>query len=202
MASAQTLHLGPYARVVRSALDHAISERYLPRLWQKDASLFSPDSAVQASIGNRLGWLAFPRFMAQQVGMLQRLAQEVRQGGFTQVLLLGMGGSGLFSEVCRNTFGAAPGYPDLTVLDTTDPTAIQQHQQRCSLAQLLVIVSSKSGSTSEITALSQYFYEAFKSIDGAPGSHCIAITDAGTPLESQAAAWKVCLLYTSPSPRD
>jgi len=191
MASTQTLHLGAYARVVRSAMDHAKTDRYLPRLWQKDASLFSQDSAVQAAIQNRLGWLTFPRFMAQQVDTLREIAQEVRDAGCTQVLLLGMGGSGLFSEVCRNTFGAAPGHPDVTVLDTTDSTAIQQHQQRCPLPQLFVIVSSKSGGTSESIALSKYFYETFKSVNGGPGSHCLAITDAGTPLESQAAAWKV-----------
>ena len=191
MASTQTLHLGAYARVVRSAMDHAKTDHYLPRLWQKDASLFSQDSAVQAAIHNRLGWLTFARFMAQHVDTLRGIAQEVRDAGCTQVLLLGMGGSGLFSEVCRNTFGAAPGHPDVTVLDTTDPTAIRQHQQRCPLPQLFVIVSSKSGGTSEITALSKYFYETFKSVNGGPGSHCIAITDAGTPLESQAAAWKV-----------
>lgn len=190
MASTQTIELGPYARVVRVALDHARAQRYLPRLWQKDASLFSSDSAVQAAIRNRLGWLTFPRDMARQATALQDVAREVREAGFTHVLLLGMGGSGLFSEVCRNTFGAAPGHPDLTVLDTTDPAAIQRAQQQCPLQRLLVIVSSKSGSTSEVTALSAYFHGLFASAGGPPGAHCIAITDAGTPLEAQAAAWQ------------
>ena len=190
MASTLTVVLGRSADVVRATLDRLRAARYLERLWDKDASLWSSDGATQASIRQRLGWLTLPRLMAAQTASLRQCAQEVRAAGFSHALLLGMGGSGLFSEVCRNTFGLAPQHPDLAVLDTTDPTAIVSQQRRCPLKELFIIVSSKSGSTSEISALSRYFYETFKSADGAPGAHGIAITDAGTPLEAQAAAWQ------------
>jgi glucose-6-phosphate isomerase/transaldolase/glucose-6-phosphate isomerase len=165
------------------------SKRFVKRLWDKDASLWTSESAVQATIQQRLGWLIIPRTMAHQTESLRRFAQEIRDAGFTHALLLGMGGSSLFSEVCRNLFGVAVNHLDLTVLDTTDPTAIRTHQQRQPLEQLLVIVSSKSGLTSEVSALSRYFYETFKLVDENPGARCLAITDAGTSLETQARAW-------------
>lgn len=187
MASTQTLLLGVHTEAVRAALNQLRTTRYLQRLWDKDASLWSSDAAAQAAIRQRLGWLTIPRLMAQQTASLRAFAQEIRDAGFTRALLLGMGGSGLFSEVCRNTFGMAADHLDLAVLDTTDPTAIRDAQHRGPLKHLLAIVSSKSGTTSEVLALSKHFYESFKA-GGPAGAHCVAITDHGTPLEAQAAA--------------
>jgi len=179
--------LDRHADAVRSALDRLRAARWFARLWDKDASLWSLDPATQDAIRQRLGWLTSPRLMAPQTAPLKQFAQEIRAAGFRRALLLGMGGSGLFSEVCRKTFGVADGSLDLTVLDTTDPAAIRAAQAQGPLAQLLVIVSSKSGTTSEVSALSTYFYDLFKPA-GHPGAHCIAITDHGTPLEAQASA--------------
>src|SRR3989338_6116326 len=187
MASIQTVLLGPHAEAVRAALDTLRATRYLERLWDKDTSLWSADGATQAAIRQRLGWLTIPRLMAGQTASLWAFAKEIRGEGFTRALLLGMGGSGLFSEVCRKTFGVAADQLDLAVLDTTDPTAIRDAQNRGPLKHLLAIVSSKSGTTSEVSALSKYFYGLFKA-EGPSGAHCIAITDRGTPLEAQAAA--------------
>jgi transaldolase/glucose-6-phosphate isomerase len=40
---------------------------------------------------------------------------------FSHVVLLGMGGSSLCPEVMKLTFGKVTGYPELLVLDSTDP---------------------------------------------------------------------------------
>ncbi len=186
MASTQTVLLGRHAEAVRAALERLRTQRYLQRLWEKDASLWSSDRTTHAAIRQRLGWLGIPRVMAAQTASLKQFAQEIRAAGLRRALLLGMGGSGLFSEVCRKTFGAAANHLDLTVLDTTDPTAIRAAQDQGPPTQLLVIVSSKSGTTSEVSALSKYFYELFKPTSH-PGAHCIAVTDRGSPLEAQAA---------------
>jgi len=185
MAS-QTLALGAHAASVQSAVARFQSDRVLPRLWNRDAALWSADPAIQATIRNRLGWLSIADAMSRETASLRRFAEEICAAGLTHTALLGMGGSGLFSEVCRFTFGTAPGHLQLTVLDTTDPTAVRRYAELIPLKQLLAIVSSKSGSTSEISALSSYFYHAFSSVDRNPGAHCIAITDAGTSLETQA----------------
>ena len=184
-ASVQTVSLGRHGQSIRQAVERLNTERFLQRLWAQDAGLWSADRAVQSSIRNRLGWLSISRVMATQTATLSRLVQEVRDAGFTHALLLGMGGSGLFAEVCRRTFGVASGHLDLAVLDTTDPAAIRAQQSRCEPARLCLIVSSKSGSTIEIAALCKYFYELLSPL-GHPGDHCLAITDRGTPLEAQA----------------
>ena len=182
MASTQSVHLGhAEATHVQVALDRLRAQQFLPRLWDRDPTLWSTDPAVQASIRRRLGWLTISRTMEAEAEPLRRFAEEIREGGLTWGLLLGMGGSGLFAEVCRQTLGVSPGALDLTVLDTTDPTAIRAHQARGPLQQLLVIVSSKSGSTSEVSALSAYFHELLKTVGGP--RQCVAITDAGTALD-------------------
>jgi len=186
----QTLRLGSYARAVEAALDQLSNERIIQRVWDRDASVWSADPHIQAMIRNRLGWLQMPRTMAQQVDALRDVAREIHHSGITHALLLGMGGSGLFAEVCRQVLGVAQNSVDLAVLDTTDPTAIRSAHQHIPLKQLLVVVSSKSGSTAEISALSTYFDDALTSSGVAAGAQMIAITDVGTPLEQQAAAWK------------
>ena len=181
----QAASWGRHADLVRGALERVRAQRVLQRLWDRDASLWSAEPSVQAAIRDRLGWLSIADVMRQQAEPLRRFAQELREAGFTQVLLLGMGGSALFPEVCRKTFGVASGHPDLTVLDTSDPTAIRAHS-RHPLERLCVIASSKSGTTSETAALTAYFHDAFTRGGLDAGAHCLAITDAGTPLERQA----------------
>src|SRR3989338_6954904 len=136
----------------------ANTRNVLQRLWAKDAGLWTSDPAAQAAIRSRLGWLSIASVMEPQVPAIRAFAEEVRQAGFTHALLLGMGGSSLFAEVCRHTFGIAPGGLDLLVLDTTDPTAIQAAMARAPLERTLFIVSSKSGATAESSALCAYAY--------------------------------------------
>ncbi len=187
--ASQTILPKPYvSRVLEPAIAQAASSRLVERIWAKDASLWTSDPAAQQHIGRRLGWLTILDVMAQRADEVIAFAQEIRQAGFTHALLLGMGGSSLFSEVCRFTFGTADGWLDLTVMDTTDPTAIQAAQQRVPMQKTLFIVSSKSGSTTESSALCDYFYDQIRQIknDNKAGEQFIAITDAGTSLEALA----------------
>lgn len=189
MASKQTLCLGMWQSQWDSCLKRLTFQKLSERLWAQDPSLWTQQPTVEASIRNRLGWLSITPLMLGSCSSLENLARELRQDGFTDALLLGMGGSGLFSEVCRSLFGVAPGALELIVLDTTDPTAILTQQRRLSPERFCAIVSSKSGTTIEITALSRYWYERLSSLAKRPGAPFLAITDARTPLESQAKAW-------------
>lgn len=192
----QTLQLGSYARAVEAALDRLSNERIIRRVWDRDASVWSTDPHIQALIQNRLGWLQMPQTMSQQVDALHDFAREVHQSGITHALLLGMGGSGLFAEVCRHVLGVAQHSIDLAVLDTTDPTAIRSSHQHIPLKQLLIVVSSKSGSTVEISALSKYFSDVLASSGVAAGTQIVAITDVGTSLERQAGTWKCRRIFS------
>lgn len=159
----------------------------LKRLWERDAGLWASTPQEAAAIQNRLGWLSILPVMESAADDLTTFARQITQEGVTHAVLLGMGGSSLFPEVCRIIFGVAPGWLDLHVLDTTDPTAIAQERLRLPLERTLVIVSSKSGTTIEPNALCQYFYEQLRQIRGASaGEQCVAITDVGSPLEAQA----------------
>src|SRR6266853_653966 len=91
----------------------------------RDASLWSSSADVQAKIRNRLGWLDSPQLMAGSVGRLTSFATSIKNLGFTDVVLLGMGGSSLAPEVLRAIVGVAPDWPRFHMLDSTDPAAVR-----------------------------------------------------------------------------
>lgn len=157
------------------------------RIWQHDASLWKSDPAVQEKIKNRLGWLTVATTMQGKLNEITGLVDQVRQAGYKSAVLLGMGGSSLCPEVLRLTFGVAPGYLHLFVLDTTDPETILDVERQIDLHTTLFIVASKSGGTIETLSHFKYFFERTQqAVESATGEHFIAITDPGTPLEELA----------------
>lgn len=160
-------------------LEHADAGR---RLWRRDAGLWSADPGVRAAIEKRLGWLGSPLDMVGRLGEIMSVADAVRRDGIRDVVLLGMGGSSLAAEVFARTFPPPPGAPALTVLDTTDPGAIRAVSARLKLRETLFLVSSKSGTTTEMLALYRHFREQVEHETATPGAHFAAITDPGTPL--------------------
>ena len=107
---------------------------------------------------------------------------------FETVLLLGMGGSSLCPEVLSLTFGQRPGFPALRIVDSTDPEQVWTARNEVNLANTLVVVASKSGSTLEPNVLKQFFFNEMKNAVGADiaGSHFVAITDPGSKMEQVA----------------
>ena len=144
------------------------------RLFNKDTTLWPNYTDIE----NRLGWLTIIEPMARQAEALRAFAEEIRGAGFRRVLLLGMGGSSLCPEVLRETFGAADGFLDLRVLDSTVPAAVRDAEAWSREERTLFLVSSKSGTTLEVLSFYKYFAQ--------PGDRCVAITDPGTPLEALA----------------
>ena len=148
------------------------------QLQAKDAALWSDDPSVQAKIHNRLGWLDCVEHMQASLHEIEEFVASIKSD-FDRVILLGMGGSSLAPEVFATIFGVMPGYPDLTVVDTTDPVAILKIDREFDLAKTLFIVSTKSGTTIETLSLFQYFYHR---LDG-NGDNFVAITDPASNLE-------------------
>lgn len=154
------------------------------RMWFKDPGLWTGRDE-----GNWLGWLNIADEQLAAIDHLTRFASEVKAAGFTHILLLGMGGSSLGSEVLARTFGHQPGWPELVVLDSTDPRQIAAYEARVQLATTLVIVSSKSGSTLEPNILKDYFFARKVEVCGSPAAaaaHFVAVTDPGSPFEKVA----------------
>lgn len=169
------------------ALGSLDSRQFTRRLFAKDASLWRPEPAHAKVVGNRLGWLGSVQDFCGRSDEIKRFADGVRGDGIRHVVLLGMGGSSLCPEVCSKTFGSAPGWPELTVLDTTDPEAVAKTQSRVDFGETLFLVSSKSGTTTETLSLYRYFH---KQAEGALGEEAgrrfVAITDPGSPLAKEA----------------
>jgi glucose-6-phosphate isomerase len=138
--------------------------------------------------------------MFERAGEMTAFARRIREEGFAQVFLLGMGGSSLCAEVCSGTLGSAPGFPSLRVLDTTDPAAIRRAAGAAPLDRTLFILASKSGTTIEMQSLFHYFRQRLQSLGKtSPGDRLIAITDHGTPLEALAREERFRRVFLNPS---
>src|SRR5712692_2403902 len=150
------------------------------RLWAKDSTLWTADPAKRQEIHDRLGWLDVADKMLEKNHQFTALAKDGRD--YTDVVLLGMGGSSLCPDVLRNTFGAVKGHPRLHVLDTTDPSTILGVRSKIKIPSSLFIVASKSGETTETLSHFAYFWEQAKR----NGRQFAAITDPGSGLEKLA----------------
>jgi len=181
--------------VARSAAD---SERAASSLWRADASAWSTDPATQQEIGKWLGWMQSPMLMADSIDRLKTFAGSIKRNGFTDIVLLGMGGSSLAPEVLRAVVGVAPGWPRLHMLDSTDPAAVRSVVT--SPDRTLYLLASKSGTTIEPNSLAAHFRQRIQDA-GIPrwADHFVAITDAGTELERRARAEHFRDLFINPS---
>jgi transaldolase / glucose-6-phosphate isomerase len=155
------------------------------RLWARDAALWTG-----ADEGRRLGWLGTTDDQLALISHLKQAAENVKSAGFTHALLIGMGGTVLGVEALAKTFGKTPGFPELHLIDSTDPAQVQAVERKLDLARTVVIVSSKSGSTLEPNALREYFFERVKAAVGPAeaGKRFVAITDAGSKMQYAAEA--------------
>jgi transaldolase / glucose-6-phosphate isomerase len=171
------------AEGVKTSLADWKTNNKVARLWQKDPSLWTGTDE-----GKWLGWLTIVDEQLKEVANLKKLAVEIKKAKFRHAVLLGMGGSSLCVEVLRLTFGKFGGYPELHVLDSTDPAQVKAVEKKLDLKKTLCIVSSKSGSTLEPNIFKQYFYERIRQKVGAKevGSHFIAVTDPGSKMEQVA----------------
>jgi transaldolase / glucose-6-phosphate isomerase len=153
------------------------------RLWARDATLWTGRDEAQW-----LGWLGITNGQLAHLDRFAGIREAARTEGFSDVLLLGMGGSSLGPEVVKRTFGRQPGFPELHVLDSTDPGQVRAFEKRIDPATTLFIVSSKSGSTLEPSIFKQYFFERAAERLGREeaGRRFIAITDPGSKLQQTA----------------
>jgi transaldolase/glucose-6-phosphate isomerase len=164
---------------VAARVKQAADEDVARRIWRKDDTLWGP--AGQPEVANRLGWLTIVDAAVDALPELQAFADEVRDDGVTDVVLLGMGGSSLAPEVIRRSFGDQDGRPRLHVLDSTDAGAIRAVEAAIDLEHALFLVSTKSGGTIETLSLFKHFWSR-----RSDGSAFVAITDPGSGLEQLA----------------
>jgi glucose-6-phosphate isomerase len=176
--------LGAYEDAIRTRLVRLTREQAAARLARRDPGLWPGDAQAHEAIRHRLGWLEVPAAMRARVAELEEFTQSITDAGFTHALLLGMGGSSLAPETMMLTYGTRPGRLELAILDNTSPHAVRWELQRHDPRTTLVIVSSKSGGTIEVTSFERAAFEWMEKERGAEaGSAFVAITDPGTQLE-------------------
>jgi glucose-6-phosphate isomerase len=172
---------------LRGAVDAAAADwqanKKVERFWQKDPGLWTRDGEEQW-----MGWIDIVERQQKDLASLAELGGDVKSSDFQSVLLLGMGGSSLCPEVLAKTFGPQSGFPELRIVDSTDPAEVKAACDAVNLAETLVVVASKSGSTLEPNILKQFFFDEMRRAVGAEeaGSRFMAITDPGSKMEQVA----------------
>jgi transaldolase / glucose-6-phosphate isomerase len=166
---------------VRAAFDGWQAENKIARIWQKDAGVWTNDDESKW-----LGWLDSVEVEISKIGDYKNFAEDVQKAGFTDVLLMGMGGSSLCPEVLSITFGRT----NFHVLDSTVPAQIKALESKLNLEKTLFIVASKSGSTLEPNTFKQYFFERLAEKVGREqaGKQFVAITDPDSKMQQVAEA--------------
>jgi transaldolase / glucose-6-phosphate isomerase len=194
-----SLHLtpGPLAGTLTTAADTAA--RAAAGLWKHDPSAWTADPAVQKLIGDRLGWMTSPALMADSIDRLETFAANVKRDGFTDVVLLGMGGSSLAPEVLRAVIGVATGFPRFHMLDSTDPAAVRATTAAIAPTTSLFLLASKSGGTIEPNVLAAHFRHVLETSGVSSwANHFVAITDPGTAVERRARDEKFRDVFLNP----
>ncbi len=181
------ISLGATGVDTSAAVAKLAQDDFLVKLWKHDPTPWSSDPNHAAIIEHALGWLDFPKTVFDRAGDLVAFANDMKRI-YSDVVVLGMGGSSLAPDVLRATFGQVEGFPTLHVLDSSDPAQVAALEASLDLAQTLFIVASKSGTTTEPEAFFRYFYGRVQKIVGADsaGKQFIAITDPGTQLGKEA----------------
>jgi transaldolase/glucose-6-phosphate isomerase len=152
------------------------------RLWAGDATVWSGHDEA-----NWLGWLHIVEDELKKAADYAAFSDWVKQEGFTDAVVLGMGGSSLGPEVLSLTYGQREGFPKLQILDSTHPDQVRALEASIDLGRTLFIVSSKSGSTLEPNVFRDYFLGRVKETLGdRAGDHFVAVTDPGSDMERAA----------------
>jgi glucose-6-phosphate isomerase len=173
--------LGPLSANVEMARDSLRNQRVAQRIIERDHTVWKADPT---EISNRLGWMDSPTAMLAQLQGIDNVVDDLRADGVTHALLLGMGGSSLAPEVFRRLFGVAPGYLDLSVLDSTDPETVSRATGGLNPARTLFVPATKSGGTVETLSFTKYCYGLVVAAVGRQqaGRQFVAITDPGSGL--------------------
>ena len=67
--------------------------------------------------------------------ILQKILKKIN---LNMWFCLGMGGSSLCPEVARETFGSKAGFPQLLMLDNTDPAAVKKVESKIDVTKISV----------------------------------------------------------------
>ena len=194
-------HFSILPGAIASTLDKTfdrLSQLHFPSALQsRDTAMWTDSESVRQKIANRLGWVDAVEFSRQQLPQVRSFAERTQLDGFTDVVLLGMGGSSLAPEVMRAVIGVAPGFPRFHVLDSVDPDAVRDAFSAA--ATSLFVFASKSGGTIEPSSMAAEARRLIEPVYPDWGSRFVAITDEGTELHRLAETERFRATFVNPS---
>jgi transaldolase/glucose-6-phosphate isomerase len=193
-----SIESGALGAQIDAAFARLAQFRFAEALWGRTLEIWSTDAAVQHKIGNRLGWLSALEFVTPALDRLRGFAEGVRASGFSDVVLLGMGGSSLAPEVMRQVMGVAAGYPRFRMLDSVDPAAVRDAMAHAGTS--LFVFASKSGGTIEPNVMAAEARHRVEAAGRKPwGSSFVAITDENTALHQRALGERFRDIFVNPA---
>ncbi|CAI9392352.1 glucose-6-phosphate isomerase [Microbacterium sp. T2.11-28] len=174
---------GHVKQVVDETLPGLVEDLVASGITAGDADLWGAEASDEAS--RRLGWVQAVSVSRPLVPEIEALRDDLHARGITRVVLAGMGGSSLAPEVIAQTSGVP-----LVILDSTSPgqvlAAIDGDTETGGLAETVLVVSSKSGSTVETDSARRAFAAAWSDLGIDPADRIVVVTDPGSPLEASA----------------
>jgi glucose-6-phosphate isomerase len=193
------INWGKHENEIIKGLKAIYDQSFFERILKSDPLIWKEDPAHHKEIRERLGWIRAPRESRKKFAEIRDFVAHVKSQKYAYAVLLGMGGSSLAPEVFQTIFGNKPGHPKLVILDSTDPRRVGDVDRLISGKKALFIVSSKSGSTIELTSLFKHYYaQAMKKNGDEAGRHFIAITDPNTALERLGTENRFAHVFTNP----
>ncbi|MFC0580956.1 glucose-6-phosphate isomerase [Micrococcoides hystricis] len=171
---------GAAASAIDQHLPTMITQQLASRMMRdQDPTLWGPDAVDEAS--KRLGWTQPFEDAYKALDEAEAYAAQLREAGIEHIILAGMGGSSLAPELIAADAGAQT----LTVLDSTDPAHISRVLDR-DLSRTVMVVASKSGSTTETDSQRRAFLGACEEAGLHGPDHVVVVTDPGSPLAQTA----------------
>jgi glucose-6-phosphate isomerase len=184
--------------LINAGLEQLEKLNFTQKLYKRDGTLWKQDAESLSFINSFLGWTEIYDWTLGQLPEVKAFASEVKEI-FDHVVLMGMGGSSLAPEVLRVLFGKQAGWPELLVLDSTNPEWVAAVRSKINPAKTLFIFASKSGGTVEPASHFAYFYDEVSKISPNPGANFTAVTDPGTGLEALAREKKFRKVFLNPA---
>lgn len=166
-----------------------VKEQVASRLHAKDATLYDFSDDAQECARNFMGWTDLASNPPYPIEDIKAFAREAAESGLDTVVLLGEGGSTQAPmTITKYNSVDAIGEVKFRTLDSDSPVRVRSILAQCDFKHLLVITSSKSGSTIEpMTYLRVVRAELAKAMpEEEVVRHLVAITDPGSHLEQMA----------------
>ncbi|MDB5081852.1 MAG: hypothetical protein JWP00_3776 [Chloroflexi bacterium] len=183
---------------VNAALAKLDVEDFAARVWKNDPTLWTTDPTAQAQLAGRLGWLDLPDTMQSRGPDLLELAQSIKDEGYKHIVLLCLDNSSLGGVVLWQSLGNVSGYPELVVVDATEPGFSLRQDHPFDYETTIFVISSVTGSPDRLPALVECF-ERVSAVRGEQaGENFIAITNPGTALERVGRERKFREVYLNP----